>query len=76
MTDETKLGRLPEEQIDEVHTLDSPEKGFQAVLSKQDQIIDLLAALTAKIDADSGDTGGDNDYSDLTDALLKIKFRI
>lgn len=49
---------------------------LQGMLRKQDEIIDLLKALTAKLDADSADTGGDSDYAaELTDALEKVKLR-
>lgn len=45
----------------------------QAILRKQDEIIDLLKALTAKLDADAADTGGDSDFAaTLTDALEKV----
>lgn len=44
----------------------------QAILRKQDEIIDLLKALAAKLDADAGVT--DTDYASLlTNALEKVK---
>jgi hypothetical protein len=44
----------------------------QAILRKQDEIIDLLKSLTAKLDADAGVT--DTDYAALiTAALEKVK---
>lgn len=44
---------------------------LQAVLIKQDEIIDDLKALAAKLDADAGVT--DTDYaSSITDALEKV----
>lgn len=74
MSDETTIGRLPAEEVDEIHTLDSPEQGYKAVLSKQDQIIDLLAALTAKLDGEG--TLGGGYAAAVSDDLLKIKFRL
>jgi len=52
-----------------------PEKSAeQAVLVKQDEIIDLLKSLSAKLDADAGVT--DADYAAvITDALEKVKLK-
>lgn len=55
-----------------------PEKSsLQAVLVKQDEIIDLLKALTAKMDADFADvTNASTDYAAaITDALEKVKLK-
>jgi hypothetical protein len=50
----------------------APKSGEQAMLMKQDQIIDLLKALTAKLDADAG--VADTDYAALlTASLEKVK---
>jgi len=69
-----QLGRLVNPEQIVIH--DAPEQTVSAILTKQDEIIDLLKALTAKIDADSGDTGGDADYSDLTAALNKVSLSL
>ena len=46
----------------------------QAILEKQDEIIDLLKNLTAKMDADVGIT--DADYAaTITDALEKVEVK-
>lgn len=49
---------------------DNPSATVAAILTKQDQIIDMLKALTAKLDADGGVT--DADYATLTDSLKKV----
>lgn len=49
----------------------------QAILEKQDEIIDLLKALTAKMDADFADvTNASTDYAaSITDALEKVDLK-
>lgn len=50
------------------------KSSLQAVLVKQDEIIDLLKSLMAKLDADGGVT--DTDYASvLTDALEKVALK-
>ena len=53
---------------------DTPSVKVAAMLSKQDEIIDTLAALTAKMDADFADvTNASVDYAaSITDGLTKI----
>ena len=52
----------------------APKSAEQAMLQKQDEIIDLLKSLAAKLDADTG--VNDTDFaSTLTDALEKVKLR-
>ena len=64
----TTLGRISASQT--IVLDDEPSQKVSAMLRKQDELITAIKALTAKIDADSGDTGGDNDYaSSLTDSL-------
>jgi hypothetical protein len=51
-----------------------PGSAEQAILEKQDQMIDMLKALTAKLDADGGVT--DTNYaSTLTDSLSKVALK-
>jgi hypothetical protein len=50
----------------------APKSAEQAMLKKMDELIDALATLTAKLDADTGIT--DTDYAALiTDTLEKVK---
>lgn len=53
------------------YTKTAPAKSSeQLALDKLDELVAAMKALTAKIDADSGDTGGDNDYAaSITDSL-------
>lgn len=52
----------------------APKSAEQAMLQKQDEIIQLLKDLAAKLDADTG--VNDTDFaSTLTDALEKVKLR-
>jgi len=75
MSEAQEIGRLPAEEVGQDHILDDPTKGFQAVLTKQDEIIDLLKALTAKLDADGGVS--DTDFASLlTDDLNKLGFSL
>jgi len=75
MADEEKVGRLLDSDVGKPHTLDDPTKAYSALLTKVDEMIDLLKALTAKLDADAGVT--DTDFaSTLTDSLEKLKFRL
>jgi hypothetical protein len=75
MAGDTSLGRLDAGEAGQSQVLDDPTKAYSAVLTKQDEIIDLLKALTAKLDGDVGIT--DVDYaSSLTDALEKLAFRL
>ncbi len=53
---------------------DNGSQTVKQILAKQDEILDMLAVLTAKMDADSGG-GGETDYADLTtDLIEKVKF--
>jgi len=69
------IGRRDVVEVDSGNlTHDAPNNTVEAMLTKQDAIIDALKALAAKIDADSGDTGGDSDYASLiTDSLAKLE---
>lgn len=53
------------------YTNTAPKKSSeQLALDKLDELVAAMKALTAKIDADAGDTGGDNDYaSTITDSI-------
>ena len=63
------------EEVEYTDTV-AEKSALQAVLVKQDEIIEALKALTAKLDADSGDTGGDSDYAaTVTDALEKVELK-
>lgn len=55
----------------------APGSALQAVLIKQDEIIDQLKALTAKMDADFADvTNASTDYAaSITDALDKVELK-
>lgn len=55
---------------------DIPQSGaLQAVLIKQDELIDQIKALTAKMDADFADvTNASTDYaSSISDGIAKVK---
>ena len=71
----TDIGRLPSDEVGAVHTFDDPTKAFSALLTKVDEIITLLHALGAKLDADGGVT--DTNYrSLLTTPLVALKFQL
>lgn len=71
----TSTGRLSSSEQKQAVTYDSPEKTMSAVLSKLDEVVDALKALTAKLDADSGVNG--TDYAALiTAAINKIDLRL
>jgi len=72
-----ELGRLQEAEKLQAVLHDAPEKQMAAVMSKLDEMIDAIKALTAKLDADSADTGGDADYAaEVSDALNKIELKL
>jgi hypothetical protein len=72
-----ELGRLQEAEKSQPVLHDAPEKQMAAVMSKLDEMIEAMKLLAAKLDADAGDTGGDNDYAALiTDALGKIELKL
>lgn len=72
----TEIGRLVSDEIGNEHSFDDPTKAYSALLTKMDEVIEAIKGITAKIDADSGDTGGDTDYAALwTDSIEKLKFR-
>lgn len=72
-----ELGRLEASELNKPILADAPEKQMAAVMSKLDELIDAMKALAAKLDADSGDTGGDSDYAALvTDAINKIELKL
>ena len=67
-----QLGRLSDEEVGKEILHDAPEKQMQAVMSKLDELIDAIAALTAKLDADAGVT--DTDYAaEVSVAKIKLK---
>jgi hypothetical protein len=67
----TELGRLPSEQVGSKILHDAPEKQISAMLSKQDEIIDLIKALCEKLDADA--VGGADYAATISDGLKKIQ---
>jgi len=70
----TTVGRIPE-IVDNPHVHDAPNRTVEAMLTKQDQLIDAIQALTAKLDADGGVT--DTDYASLiTDAIKKLDLNL
>lgn len=65
----TELGRIPDSQT--VVLDDEPSQKVSAMLRKQDELIDAIQGLAAKLDADA--TVTDTDYAALwTDALAKL----
>jgi hypothetical protein len=71
----TELGRLPAAQAGQKILHDAPEKQISAMLSKQDEIIAALKALTAKLDLDA--TVTDADYAaTISDGLNKIQLHL
>lgn len=71
----TTLGRLPDAQIGSKILADAPEKQISAMLSKQDEIIGLMKALCAKLDADAGVI--DTDYAaTISDGLNEIQLKL
>lgn len=71
----TKLGRLSdsEKMLPIVH--DDPSQQMKAVMSKLDELIGAVKALTAKLDADGGVT--DTDYAALiTNAIKEIELKL
>lgn len=70
----TELGRLPQAEMQKAVKMDTPSKEVAAVLTKLDEVIDALKALTAKMDAE---TVGSADYAaTITDAIEKIKLTL
>ena len=69
------VGRLPVEERGVPLILDNPSKVVEAALTKQDEIIEMLKALTAKLDADTGVTST-NFAETLTDALRAIELKL
>jgi len=60
-------------ELGKVTIHDAPSATVEQMLANQDALIDAIQALTAKLDADSGDTGGDSDYADkVSDSLNKL----
>lgn len=66
-----ELGRLSPGEVGHPVLHDAPEKQMQAVMSKLDELVDVIKALTAKLDADGG---VDTDYAaEVTASLSKIQ---
>lgn len=71
----TTVGRLEAGRAGKVVADQGSEGEVAAILSKQDEIIDLLKALADKLDNDAGVS--DTDYvSSLTDALEKVNLTL
>lgn len=70
----TKLGRLSEAELGQKVTHDAPAKQMAAVMSKLDEIAQVLRDLTAKLDADGG--VDDEDYGSLVTALKDIELKL
>ena len=70
----SKLGRLSEGELGKAVMHDAPEKQVAAMMSKLDEVAQLLRDLTAKLDADAGIT--DTDYSDLVADLKDIELKL
>ena len=71
-----RLGAMGEHDPAHVQ-YDAPSQTVSAIISKMDEMVDAMKALTAKLDADSGDTGGDSDYAALvSDSIEKLKFEL
>ncbi len=69
------VGRLEAGRSGNVVADQGSEGQVAAMLSKQDEIIDLLKSLAAKLDLDAGVS--DTDYaSALTDALAKVDLKL
>lgn len=70
----TELGRIPAAELAEKIVHDAPEKQVAAMLTKQDEIIDLIKALCAKLDTDA--VGGADYAATLSDGLKKIQLHL
>ena len=68
-----EVGRRDVAEVDSGNlTHDAPSNTVEAMLTKQDAIVDAIKAMAAKLDADAGVT--DTDYaSSITDSLAKLK---
>ena len=65
------LGRLSSTELGKPVLHDQPSKTSSAVMSKLDELIDAIKALTAKLDADAGVT--DTNYAALiSNAISKV----
>jgi len=69
----TDYGRLNKDLVGKQLSDDAPELKVAAMLSKQDDLIAAIKALTAKLDADAGVT--DTDYaSTISDGINLLDF--
>lgn len=65
------LGRLPQALVGKSIPYDAPERVVQALLTANDQMIDAIQQLCAKLDADAGVT--DTNFNTLIGSkLVKI----
>lgn len=70
----TKLGRLSEAELGQKVVHDAPAKQMAAVMSKLDEISQVLRDLTAKLDSDSGVDA--EDYGALVASLKDIELKL
>lgn len=69
-----QLGRLTADELGKKVLHDAPEKQVAALMSKVDELVDALKALTAKMDADGF---GDTDYAaTISDSIAKIELYV
>ena len=70
-----EIGRLLPAEVGRVLQHNAPEKQVAAMLSKMDEMINVMKSLTAKLDADAGVT--DVNYASLlTNSLKKIELTL
>ena len=71
----TTIGRLTSAEVGKTHVDDNASKTVQALMSKMDEMIVAIKAITAKLDGDSG-VNLTNYASACTDSLAKIELTI
>ena len=69
-----QMGRLTADELQKKVLHDAPEKTVAALMSKVDELTDVIKALCAKLDADA--VGGADYAAVISDAILKIELYI
>jgi hypothetical protein len=69
-----QIGRLSQDELNKKVLHDAPEKTVAALMSKVDELTDVIKALCAKLDADS--VGAADYEATISDSILKIELYI
>ena len=69
-----QLGRLSADELNKKVIHDAPEKQVAALMSKVDELTDVIKALCAKLDADA--VGSATYAADISDSIAKIELYI